>query len=69
VFVVGLLVAILIGWAYEASAIRWRKWPTITAIIHNTRDHLLVASGVVLTIVALAAWAIWHLLVEGSGSL
>jgi hypothetical protein len=67
-FVIGLLVAILVGWLYEVTAIRWHRWPTITAIIRDTRDHLLVASGVVLAVVGLAAWAIWHLLIEG-GSL
>lgn len=68
-FVVGLLAAILVGWLYEVTAIRWRKWPTITAIVRDYRDHLGVVAGVAVTILALAGWAIWHLLVQGGGSL
>jgi hypothetical protein len=64
-FVVGLLVAIGFLYGYEVTAIKWHRWPTITAIIHNSRDHLLVASGVVLVVLGLAVWAIWHLLIEG----
>lgn len=63
--VVGLLVAIIVGWVYEVVAIKWRWWPTITDLVRDYRDHLVVASGVVLTIVGLAVWAIWHLLLEG----
>lgn len=64
-FVVGLLVALGAGYIYEVTAIRWRRWPTITAIVRDYRDHVGVVAGVVVTVLAMAGWAIWHLLIEG----
>lgn len=63
--VVGILVVVGVAYVYEVTAIRWRRWPTITAIVRAYRDHVGVAAAVAAGILALAGWAIWHLLLQG----
>lgn len=52
------------AWLYEAPAVVWHLWPTITNHVHRHRHRKSVALAVFVGIHAVSAWAHCHLLVE-----
>jgi hypothetical protein len=60
-----VIVTVAGGLAYESVALRWRRCPTITHVVHRHRHRWAVAVGVVAAVVGPAAWALWHLLFAG----
>lgn len=57
-----ILVLVLVGWLWEAAAILFDAWPTITDVVRAHRHHSAVVVVVAFVILAAASWALAHLL-------
>lgn len=57
-----ILVAVALGWLWEAGAVLFDAWPTITDVVRAHRHHFAVVVVVAFVILAAASWALAHLL-------